>query len=498
MIEAGYIDSVHADLDPRRRRGPLRPEQLLSARKRQGRRLSAHTFRTLDLVVLVIATAVSIRQVFHRSLLDTTVGGDLQFVVGMLVFARLVRSVGLYRFGRTERWVAHALRLALCAAGAWVVALLTRTVVGSNQTRTQATLTFMLICLGVLLVLHTTWWWLVRQWRREGWLTPNLVIVGATALAEDLIGELMTSSDMHVLGIFDDRASRIPDHILDVPVLGDTNSLLTHKITPFVDLIVVAVDPRASSRVTSITSRLSVLPNQVTLMFDPHNDAERAAAIAHLSDAPLSPINATTDADRKAYAKRLQDLVIGIPMLIIFSPLIAIVAAAVRIDSPGPVFFRQRRHGFNNEEINVWKFRSMRHDRADATSSQQVRKNDDRVTRVGRILRSTSLDELLQLFNVIRGEMSLVGPRPHAIGMKTGDVESARLVAEYAHRHRIKPGMTGWAAIKGSRGPLHAAADVSRRVALDVDYIERQNFWLDLRIMLMTVPGMLGDHGSIR
>ena len=151
------------------------------------------------------------------------------------------------------------------------------------------------------------------------------------------------------------------------------------------------------------------------------------------------------------------------------------IALAIRIDSRGPVFFRQRRQGFNNEEISVWKFRTMRHETADPQAVRQVTADDDRVTRIGRFLRKTSLDELPQLFNVIVGEMSLVGPRPHAIGMKTGDIESAELVAEYAHRHRIKPGMTGWAAINGSRGPLHEAEEVSRRVALDVGYIERQS-----------------------
>jgi lipopolysaccharide/colanic/teichoic acid biosynthesis glycosyltransferase len=127
-----------------------------------------------------------------------------------------------------------------------------------------------------------------------------------------------------------------------------------------------------------------------------------------------------------------------------------------------------------------------------------VTHDDDRITRLGRILRSTSLDELPQLLNVLTGEMSLVGPRPHAVGMKTGQVESARLVADYAHRHRIKPGMTGWAAIKGSRGPLHSAQDVRRRVQLDVEYVERQSAWLDLWIMLVTVPVLLGDRAAVR
>ena len=132
----------------------------------------------------------------------------------------------------------------------------------------------------------------------------------------------------------------------------------------------------------------------------------------------------------------------------------------------------------------------------DATASRQISANDDRVTRVGRILRSTSLDELPQLLNVLKGEMSLVGPRPHAIGMKTGQTESAALVADYAHRHRMKPGMTGWAAVNGSRGPLDSAEDVRRRVQLDVDYIERQSFTKDLKIMLLTAPVVIFRKGG--
>ena len=204
-------------------------------------------------------------------------------------------------------------------------------------------------------------------------------------------------------------------------------------------------------------SRLSMLPNKVTLMVDQDDESARVATIAHLADAPLASLRRQADPDRNAFAKRVQDLVIGIPMLILCVPVLALVALAVRLDSPGPVFFRQRRHGFNNEEIMVRKFRTMRHETADARAERQVTAGDDRITRVGRILRKTSLDELPQLLNVVHGEMSLVGPRPHAIGMKTGEVESAQLVAEYAHRHRIKPGMTGWAAINGSRGPVAPA-----------------------------------------
>ena len=125
-------------------------------------------------------------------------------------------------------------------------------------------------------------------------------------------------------------------------------------------------------------------------------------------------------------------------------------------------------------------------------------KHDPRITQVGRFIRRASIDELPQLWNVLIGDMSLVGPRPHAIGMKTGDAESARLVAEYAHRHRIKPGMTGWAAIKGSRGPVDTEAQVRERVQLDIEYIERQSFWLDLWVIAVTIPVLLGDRAAVR
>ena len=140
----------------------------------------------------------------------------------------------------------------------------------------------------------------------------------------------------------------------------------------------------------------------------------------------------------------------------------------------------------------------MRTDMTDHKAAQQVTKDDPRVTRVGRFIRKTSLDELPQLFNVLMGSMSLVGPRPHAIGMKTGSVESEKLVADYAHRHRIKPGMTGWAAINGSRGPVDCSQDVETRVRYDVEYIKGAGFWFDIYIMAMTIPSLLGDKEAIR
>jgi len=418
-------------------------------------------------------------------------------VVGAIVTARVMRSTHQYRFGRQEPMSLHESRVAAAVAVGGGLALIVGSLVENSDDPARVPLRWVVAMLVTLVALHAAWWILVRRWRTAGRLTPNVVIVGATSHAQELIDEALRRRGVNVLGVFDDRLARSPQTIFGVPVLGDTDALLSHHITPFVDRIVVAVDPSARSRVKEITDRLAALPNEVVLMVDDEQGG-RSDALNRLANAPLAPLDVEDDPDRRAFAKRLQDIVLGGLALIALAPVLAVIALVVRVDSRGPVFFRQRRHGFNNEEIVVWKFRSMRDEARDERAERQVTADDDRVTRVGRILRTTSLDELPQLLNVLRGEMSLVGPRPHAIGMKTGDTEAAQLVSDYAKRHRMKPGMTGLAAVRGSRGPLHTAAEVRHRVALDIEYIERQTFWLDVSILARTVPSVFGDRSAIR
>ena len=479
-------------------RGPLRPDQLITLRARQSRRLASRKFRACDLVLVVALTVGTVVATSSTQLWQTPVGQVAPFVWCAILIAYLLRTTGLYEYKRPEPLRGHLARLAASVAAVSAVLWLSVNLVNADDSAQQAMWWWIGIASVGLGGLHTWYFLLVRRWRRDGWLTPNVVIVGATSRAEQLIKSAIARRDIHVLGVFDDRRDRSPMNLLGVPLLGNTQDLVNHRIMPSVDRIVVTVDPTATGRVREITKQLAVLPNRVTLLVDQDDEAASTAAVAQLADSPLAPLNAHVDEDRRAFAKRVQDLVIGIPALVLLSPLLLLIAIAVRLDSPGPALFRQVRHGFNNEEINVLKFRTMRQETADAHAATQVTAGDPRVTRVGRILRKTSLDELPQLINVIRDEMSLVGPRPHAIGMKTGEIESARLVAEYAHRHRMKPGMTGWAAIQGSRGPLHEASEVRRRVALDVDYINRQSFWLDLKIMVLTIPSFLGDTAAVR
>lgn len=488
--------SDNAGNNPSARRGPFRPGVWLSSRQRSSVRLAGHAFHLIDLTVL---WSITLYWIIIGS--GTTLSGLLLVNVLPLASAALflqaaMPSLGIYRFDRNHRLPRHLLALGVLVA---LAAALAKSTTLALTVENPLPLTGWLVTsLSALCVLHCIWSLLVGRWRHSGALTPNIVVVGATRHAERLIHLALQRRDLNVLGVFDDRLARSPEAVAGVPVLGRAEDLLKHRMIPYVDRIVVAIDPNAHARVREMTARLQVLPTEVSLLVDPQGDTERDAALDKLAKAPLAPLAAPRSPDRRAFNKRMQDVLIGSLALIIAAPIVCLVALAVRLDSPGPIFFRQRRHGFNHEEIVVWKFRSMRHDAADPTASRQVCADDDRITRVGRFLRSTSLDELPQLLNVLKGEMSLVGPRPHAIGMKTGQVESAALVADYAHRHRMKPGMTGWAAINGSRGPLADASDVRRRVQLDVDYIERQSFWLDLWIMAVTVPVLLGDRVAVR
>lgn len=171
------------------------------------------------------------------------------------------------------------------------------------------------------------------------------------------------------------------------------------------------------------------------------------------------------------------------------TPLLAAIAALIRLDSPGPVLFRQKRHGLNNELIEVLKFRTMYHHASDPNAAQLTRRNDPRVTRIGAFLRRTSLDELPQFINVLRGEMSVVGPRPHAVSAKAGGLLYADAVRNYNWRHRMKPGITGWAQVSGWRGETERVEQIQKRVEHDIYYIENWSVLMDLQIILSTILG---------
>lgn len=326
--------------------------------------------------------------------------------------------------------------------------------------------------------------------RRRRGRRRKAVLVGANANAARLIG----TGRLDVIAVFDDRAGgRAPASLGGVPVIGRVDDMPGWARLCEADCIIITVPSRAVERVGAVAARLLGLPNSLAVYRDEAFHHPAATDAAAEDGTPLAYISRTPGSRSKEALKRTQDVVLGGLALVAAAPLMAVIAVLIKRDSRGPVLFRQKRHGLNNRVIEVLKFRTMRQDET-GRPTMQVQAGDPRVTRIGRFLRKTSLDELPQLFNVLKGEMSLVGPRPHAIDMRTGGVESHLLAADYFHRHRVKPGMTGWAQINGSRGPVHTPELVRERVAYDLAYIQRQSLWMDLYILLMTLPCLLGDN----
>lgn len=477
-----------AGATPAHRRGPLRPERLQSVRNRVSGAGLARLFQAGDAAGLVLASLIASQ---FMALPEVMWLGAPALALVLLV------ATGAYSMNTRERLRRRLGRLLIAAAAAGggagtVCGLIDPTfpAIGCAAWVAAASM--------ALFATHGIWMLVLRRLRAIGQLTPNLIIVGGTAAAQRLIRRALKTRDVNILGVFDDRRERVGPEVCGVPVLGKTADLIDHRILPYVDRIVITVPPKASARIAQLLERLAPIPNPISLLLDGEDEESEAKAVGRIADFDLMHVAGASERSGYLLAKRALDLTLSVAGLIILAPLMAAVAIAIRLDSPGPIFFRQRRHGYMNEEFLVWKFRSMRTEATDHKAARQVTANDDRITRVGKFIRKTSLDELPQILNIITGEMSIVGPRPHAIGMLSGGAEASKLVETYAHRHRIKPGLTGWAAVNGSRGPVDTPEDVRRRVALDLEYVERQSFWLDVSIILRTAPCLLGDSGAVR
>jgi lipopolysaccharide/colanic/teichoic acid biosynthesis glycosyltransferase len=216
-------------------------------------------------------------------------------------------------------------------------------------------------------------------------------------------------------------------------------------------------------------------------------DEVGAIGIGRVASGGSTLVVSTGPLDLRSRAlKRVLDLVIAVPVLIMLAPLLILTAIAIKIDSPGPVFFLQKRFGRGNRLFRIIKFRSMRQDLCDANGNRSAARDDDRITRVGWLIRKTSIDELPQLLNVLKGEMSLVGPRPHALGSLAGEQLFWEVDERYWHRHASKPGITGLAQIRGYRGATHKSSDLRNRLHADLEYLVGWSVWRDISILVKT------------
>ena len=317
-----------------------------------------------------------------------------------------------------------------------------------------------------------------------GLMQRRAVIAGGGEHAVRLINGLAArgENDIRLYGIFDDRDDiRAPLQSLGVPKLGDYRALLAFIRASEIDMVIIALPLDAKDRIEWLLNMFKVLPVDVRLSTfnQGYNFPSGKRGLISALDRSFAP--------QRRLRKRAFDMLIACLALIALSPVMVVTALAIKLETKGPILFRQKRHGYNHRVVDVLKFRSMHHESSDPDARNVVRRGDPRVTRVGRFIRRTSIDELPQLFNVLRGDLSLVGPRPHAVNAVSSRQEKfTRIVDGYAARHRLPPGITGWAQVNGWRGEIDEPMKLRQRFEHDLFYIENWSLWFDLKILIAT------------
>jgi putative colanic acid biosynthesis UDP-glucose lipid carrier transferase len=410
--------------------------------------------------------------------------------VGVVLFFTVGHAQGLYRAWRAEPVKSEFTRVWVCWA--FVIPLLLMLGFISKTSEDYSRL-IMLTWFFLAPALVSMWRVLLRimlqEVRARGFNIRNVAIAGASPLGEELARSVRFSPwmGMNMVGFYDDRhISRLhPIDPLAGEVKGDLDKLVAQAREGLIDVVYIALPMRAEPRINAIIRRLQDTTASVYMAYDFGGFDVLRAQWGQVGNVPVMSVVENPFHGVEGFAKRAEDLVIGgLIMLGIAVPMLAI-ALAVKLSSRGPVFFRQRRYGLNGEEIRVLKFRTMTC-MEDGPEVKQAVKNDQRVTKVGAVLRRTSLDELPQFIQVLTGEMSIVGPRPHAVAHNE---QYRALIQGYMLRHKVKPGITGWAQVNGWRGETDTLEKMEKRVEYDLAYIRDWALWMDIKIIVMTVLG---------
>jgi Undecaprenyl-phosphate glucose phosphotransferase len=400
----------------------------------------------------------------------------LQLARGLHAMTKSCATAAIVSFGFYEFSSVLGLNLASSWIGAWII--------------------FSICHFAITRVLMQVW---AKPLATKHRFRQRIAIVGGGKAAEEAIATLenSTSLDIEIVGLFDDRYdNRSPESVRKHKKIGKIAELADYARAHTVDLIIVAIPMSAEQRLLQILKRLWELPIDIRVSGQAAVLKLSPRAYTYLGDLPLlavfdRPLNGWSQ-----FLKDTMDRAIALVAIIVFSPIMAAVAIAVRAESKGPIIFKQKRFGFNNELIEVYKFRSMFTEMSDASATKLVTKNDPRVTKVGRIIRKTSMDELPQLFNVLTGQLSLVGPRPHATQAKAAGTLYDDVIDGYFARHKVKPGITGWAQINGWRGETDTHEKLEQRVKHDLDYIDRWSLALDLYIIAKTPFALLKSENA--
>jgi polysaccharide biosynthesis protein PslA len=337
----------------------------------------------------------------------------------------------------------------------------------------------------------------VKHLIRAGHLRRRCAVIGDGSALAPLLTALRDGGEepAEVLGIFPygQPAGPIGAALQPADAVADLVAML--RLLPLDEIIIAVPDDGNGAR--ALIERLKVLPVDIRVSLPSIAHQLPVRGTSMIGSLPLIDVAVGPLKHWQMLFKSSFDRVAALTLVILFGPLLLLIALLIKLDSRGPVLFIQERFGFNNNVVRVMKFRTMHVEQADPSGGSRTVRGDLRVTRVGRMLRAHSLDELPQLLNVLRGEMSLVGPRPHALAMKAGDRLYHEVVSDYFARHRVKPGITGWAQVNGLRGEIASLQQARQRVEYDLYYIEHWSFWLDLKILLKSAKEMLSSENAV-
>lgn len=345
----------------------------------------------------------------------------------------------------------------------------------------------------------------LSKWARSrGFNTRNILIIGAGELGRRASMNLMENSwtGMCVIGYLDDDPDLQGKDVDGIPVLGTTDRLqelvegpmspgmspAQANNQPLIDLkcldqVWVALPITEQQKISKISQAMDDCAIPIVLVPDIFLHGLLNHSVDELAGMPVVNLRGSRIIGAASTLKMVEDFIISVAAITLTAPLMLGIAIGIKLGSPGPVLFKQRRYGIDGKEIIVWKFRTMTVTE-DGPDVVQARRNDKRVTRLGAFLRKTSLDELPQFFNVLQGKMSVVGPRPHA---NAHNEQYRKIVEHYMWRCRVKPGITGWAQVNGWRGETDTREKMQKRVEFDLDYMRNWSIWMDLRIVVKTV-----------
>ncbi|MDH3974336.1 MAG: undecaprenyl-phosphate glucose phosphotransferase [Deltaproteobacteria bacterium] len=410
----------------------------------------------------------------------------------LILWPFIFKNMGLYKQRRISSIITEVFDVSKASTLAMIILVSTTYFIRKDEYSRLVFFYFWIISIILLSVERFILREFLRSFRQKGYNFRLVLIVGAGDLGVRVLKKVKSSpwSGLKVVGLIDDNITK-GEVIEGHKVIGKTKNIRNIIKEYEVDQVFVALPVQAYKRLTYVVNSLSDETVTVRIVPDLYQTMTLNAGIEDFDGMPLINLTESPMYGWSVIVKRLSDILVASIALLLTSPLLLLISIIIKLTSSGPIVFKQKRYGLDGKEIKVYKFRTMSVSE-DGEQVLQATKSDPRVTPFGAFLRKTSLDELPQFLNVLQGRMSVVGPRPHAV---IHNEEYKKIVKSYMLRHKVKPGITGWAQVNGWRGETNTLEKIEKRVEHDLYYIENWSVWLDIKIMWLTIwKGFIHKH----